>query len=460
MSKQIRTAAEALMQGVSGNTTPARQTRQRAAGSSVHQAHDHGASDAGFPGPAMGSAATSAVMHSTSDVTDVPGSAGTENPTHREVIRQAVEKRRDFWEDELDAAMKACNFAESSKNKQGTMRLTKEKLWKVIWVMHISGIADGSEELRRLRRRELGDIDERVKSVHLKKLETALAAVAFMPLENRLHVVTASPYPTEPDLSFYDFRSEKREHIRETDEKFVDSVVENAKLYSKAIKVWQYEHGTLLLDPFDPKNVPVNKDALKPGIYTNPKDYQSRWFFDGITGYRGSVKDQEKRALLVTFNPEIMEEQKKCSIHKDLLPTTPKSIIPINSKPDKQTVSDCFLPLCEVCGKKIPEPSDELVKERRLRIAPGDEVKLQHKQTKDDIEYLRSVKKTVYFHYDCWPGFIGYCFACRKPFMEEVDIVRFQGHFIFHRGCLGDYPDPNAAAAVSAAASDSGEMGV
>jgi hypothetical protein len=458
MSKQTRTAAEALMQGVSGNTTQARQTRQRATGSSAHQALDPGGSDSGFPGPVMGSAATSAATHSTGEV----------SATHRDAIRQAVEKRRELWEEELDAARRACTFAESSKSKQGTMRLTREKLWKVIWVMHISGIADGSEELRQLRIRELGDIDERVVSAHLEKLETALAAVAFMPLEDRLQVVTSSPYPIEPDLSFYNWSGPRREKARKDQPSFVANVLKNAESYSKAIEDWQYEHGCLLLDPFDPINVPENKDKLEPGIYKNPRDYQSRWFSDAFRGYEDKVKNQKVRTLLVTYNPEIVEEQQKRSIHEDFLPKPPKdrvertlidlSIIPTNSKPDKQAVSDCFLPVCEVCGKKIWEPNDELVKERRLRIAPEDEVKLQYQQKKEDIEYLRSVKKTVYFHYDCWPGFIGYCFTCRKPFMDEADVVRFTRHFIFHRGCLRAFQDSSTAA--SSAENGSGGAGV
>lgn len=454
MSKQSQTAEKAQMQ----ENLDARQIRQR----SEVQCPDTGDSGAGFPGPAMNSEAGPAV-------------------THSELIQQAVVKRRELWDDELEAAKNACIFAESSKQKKDTLKIVRGKLWSVLWAMHVSGIADGSEELRILRRKELedSDLDERVVSGKLKQLEIALAAVTFMPLEARLQVVTECPYPKEPNLAFYD--STSKDSLRQLRPQYVAGIVKGAELYSVSINNWQYENGSLLLDPIVPLQPVLIDRRLSVFDQTQLKNSIRVSIHENTVSSLKLLKDQLSSALLVTYNPEIVDEQQKRSIHKDFLPKPPPktweereylkknpplpgtpprtrekqtfpnlSIIPLDTKPSKEVISECFFPLCNVCKEKILEPGYRLCKERRLRIAPEDELKLQHDQTADDISYLRSLEKTVYSHHDCLPDFIGYCFACRKPFMNEAEVLRFADHFIFHRSCLPSCPNPQLAASAAA----------
>ena len=127
-------------------------------------------------------------------------------------------------------------------------------------------------------------------------------------------------------------------------------------------------------------------------------------------------------------------------------------------QPNARKVLDCFLPVCDKCGEKISEPDGEVVRIQRPRIAPGDEVKLQADQLQlsrkkqDEIKaHLRLVKKTVYFHYDCSPGYIGYCLACNKPLLDGERIVRFQDPFIFHFNCLESNEASSSAAGTGGA---------
>jgi hypothetical protein len=382
------------------------------------------------------------------------------------------------------------------------LKSNRDNVRNIRWAMHISGVSDERTWLRlsKIEELKLEGMDEDAVSAELKKLESAFEAVGFVCLENRLQVVDEQ-YPKEPNLEYYNMKSEQKARVGQSG---WDAAVRNACKYSKALRDWTNKHGRLFLDPENPYTVPEYPNRPPPGVYM--KDFKSTWFVNLTGAGRTSVKAQEASPPYVVLKPDqslkpqmfsgahpsrrtlfsyrcdvcgemangphesVVEIQSPqalpitkwvtCKVYRHAQcvsgtasvkvaagsadSSSSAAALPVTSTKPKLT-SECFLPVCEKCGDKITETDDseDLVKIRVPRIAPGGVVTLQSDQlrlakSKRDalMDQMRRAEKTVYFHAFCSPGFIGFCTKCSKPLFDETQVVRFNETFMFHRDCL------------------------
>lgn len=344
----------------------------------------------------------------------LPDEVVPDSQEHRDAIERAVRLRRDLWEKELEPVKRRCDFMDSVPTAPARQKVARSKLWSILWAMYVAGIRDTSAMLIDLRTRELIDSgdDQDAVSKGLECLNSALASVEYLPMENRLQVVTA-PYPIEPDyLSYYMLNNHEKQR---KPIQAIAEIVSDAREYSEAIKNWKSKHGRLVLDPEDPALFPTDPNGPPPGIYL--KRFPTKWYFDSINSIAGKVKAQEKSALHVTSK------------------AVPSMAVAENLFVKHPHLKACFWPSCDGCGGKVDDSKDEVVRLRRARVDPSEtEVRLRWIKA----ELNPDVLKTVFYHYDCSPGYIGYCMECHKPLMDEAHVVRLGSLLLFHRDCIQD----------------------
>jgi hypothetical protein len=402
-----------------------------------------------------------------------------------QLIKSNVDKRKDLWKSELDAATARCVSVELELSRLGTgpssipgdgvptgdgnivkstherimdvrktLETARSHLWSVLWAMHVARISDSSNQLRDLRRKELMDAGREDVSEELECLDKALDAVGFVPIENSLCVV-AEKYPDDSGVT-----------LGRVAERMMDRV-----------RNWELAHGSPLFDPESPRVIEfpgMDNDAIKaahkahasgclqklklqknsgsivtvkPGIFSSPRPKINSVKFESFPCYpqRGSsVRYALKQSRLKVAR---VSPCGKCGMSvrsdDDGVVNQDMQVESRNGRGELETVTGSVLfhsgclPGSMLTNQISPYvvrstilkfPCDKcgkLVVETDGEVVGHTTVKLES-QIDSVVNQLVDIKtsNTKYFHYACSPDFIGYCLVCQKPLLKETQIVR------------------------------------
>jgi hypothetical protein len=376
---------------------------------------------------------------------------------------------------------------EQIANSRDQVKAARDKLWGVLWIMRIAGISDSSEELTRLSTKMSKAIKSEPAVVRdgLVGLEAALAAVEFIPLEQRLRVVTA-PYPLESNYRM--------------------DVLEGKKLFQQSVDDWRLDNGDPLFDPEIATSTPrdasqfitmvkassarldtqktsghlvtskppasISQTSLNVAhfkgfpVFQNHGTARSPIFkATGETNERlsclksvevsscGKCRNLVRKdaAGVVSIQVKVKNHEGNdvdsyVRFHAECCPDNGSDFTQGASSSETQPVQAAQpLPVslrfaCAGCGLSVNETGDKVVKIR------GKDLKLRGCDPCYDDANPR-LRSTFYYHYDCSPDKIGYCSICHKPILNESDVLRpdgipskYEALFLYHRRCLPDSP--------------------